>query len=127
MIKVLVVDDEHMIRDISVAMLEELGFETLAAASGEEALTLFRRECGGIALVLLDQVMPGMDGVTVFKELRSIQPDIKVLLASGFSHKEVAERFKGMGLNGFIPKPYTLKNLAAELSLILKDTQATGN
>jgi PAS domain S-box-containing protein len=119
-VKVLVVDDEEMIRTVSTAMLEELGYETLAAASGEEALELLRREGDSIGVVLLDQVMPGMDGGTLLKELRSIRPDIKVLLASGFSQQEVSERFSGMGLNGFIPKPYSLKNLTAELSRVLK-------
>ncbi len=117
--KVLVVDDEDMIRAVSTAMLKELGFETLAAASGEEALALFREMGDSIDVVLLDQVMPGMDGVTVFKELRTLRPDIKVLLASGFSQQEVSERFSGLGLYGFLPKPYTLKNLTAELSQVL--------
>jgi CheY-like chemotaxis protein len=67
--------------------------------------------------------MPGMDGVTVLKELRQICPDVKVLLASGFSQQEVSNRFKGLGLNGFIPKPYTLKNLSEELGRVLKGVQ----
>jgi PAS domain S-box-containing protein len=118
--KVLVVDDEDMIRAVMTAMLEELGFKTLNAANGEEALTLLQREGDSIGLVMLDQVMPGMDGVTVFKEMRRIRPDIKVLLASGFSQQEVSEHFKGLGLNGFLSKPYTLKNLTAELSRVLE-------
>lgn len=119
-VKILVVDDEDMIRDVSTAMLEELGFETAAASSGEEALKLFTLDGDGIDIVLLDQVMPGMDGVAVFKELRRIRPDIKVLLASGFSQQEVSERFRGLGLNGFLPKPYSIKNLTEELSQVLK-------
>ncbi len=117
--RVLVVDDEDMIRDVSTAMLKETGYETLTAASGEEALAHFRREGDSISVVLLDQVMPDMDGVAIFKELRKIRPDIKVLLASGFSQYEVSERFRGLGLNGFIPKPYTMKNLTAELTRVL--------
>jgi PAS domain S-box-containing protein len=119
-VKVLVVDDEDMIRAVSIAMLEELGFETLAAAGGEEALAIFRRDGDSIDVVLLDQVMPGMDGATVFRKLRAIRPGIKVLLASGFSQQEVSERFSGLGLNGFLPKPYTLKNLTSELSRVLE-------
>ena len=119
-LKVLVVDDEEIIRAVTVSMLDELGYETLVAESGDEALKIFRREGASINVVLLDQVMPGMDGVTVFKELRSIQPGIKVLLASGFSQQEVSERFRGLGLNGFIQKPYALKSLEAELSRVLK-------
>ena len=100
-------------------MFDELGFETLVAASGEEALGIFRKESNCIDVVLLDQVMPNMDGVTVFKELRKVQPGIKVLLASGFSQQEVSERFKGLGLTGFIQKPYTLESLTTELKRIL--------
>lgn len=118
-IRVLLVDDEDMIRTVTAAMLEELGFEAVVAASGEEALALFRREGDSIGIVLLDQVMPGMDGVTVFKELHRIRPDIKVLLASGFSQQEVSDRFRGLGLDGFLPKPYTLNNLTVELSRVL--------
>lgn len=123
-VKILVVDDEEMILNVSTAMLEQLGYKTLAAASGEEALAIFSRDGDSIDIVLLDQVMPGMDGVTVFKELRAIRPDIKVLLASGFSQQEVSERFTGLALNGFIPKPFTLNNLTAELSRVLI-TEAT--
>ncbi|MFA7404093.1 MAG: transporter substrate-binding domain-containing protein [Pelobacteraceae bacterium] len=118
-VKILVIDDEEMVRSVSSSMLEELGFSTVAASSGEEALALFRKSGNSFDVVLLDQVMPGMDGVTVFKELRHIRPDIKVLLASGFSQQEVSERFKGLGLNGFIPKPYTLANLTKELAHVL--------
>lgn len=120
-VKILVVDDEDMVRAISTAMLEELGFETISAASGEEALTIFHREGDRIGLVLLDQVMPGMDGVSVFREMRALRPEIKILLASGFSQQEVSERFNGLGLNGFIAKPYTLENLSAELSCVLNE------
>ena len=121
---ILVIDDEEMIRGVCVGMLEELGFEVLSAASGEEALSLFRKQGDRIDLVLLDQVMPGMDGVAVFKELRRIRPEIKILLASGFSEQEAAERFKDLGLNGFIPKPFDLKQLAEELQQALKGQPA---
>jgi PAS domain S-box-containing protein len=118
-IRVLVVDDEDMIRSVSAAMLKELGFEAIAVASGEEALEIFRRDHESISLVLLDQVMPGMDGVAVFKELRSIKPGIKVVIASGFSQMELSERFKGLELDGFLPKPYTLRELEAELRQVI--------
>ena len=109
---VLVVDDEEMIREVSVAMLQALGFDTVTAAGGEEALRIFREQGDRISLVLLDQIMPGIDGVTVFKELRRIRPDIKVLLASGFSEIEVSERFKGLGLDDFIQKPFSVNCLS---------------
>jgi DNA-binding NtrC family response regulator len=104
-----------MIREVTVAMLHELGYESLTAADGREALRIFREQGEKIGLVLLDQIMPGMDGVQVFKELRFIRPDITVLLASGYSELEMAERFKGLGLSGFIQKPYNLEQLADEI------------
>jgi PAS domain S-box-containing protein len=122
-VKILVVDDEEMIREVSTAMLQELGYETVTASSGEEALALIHSKGNDIGVVLLDQVMPGMDGVTLFKELRKIKPGIKVLLASGFSQQEVSIRFSGLDLNGFLPKPYDLNNLVEELAKVLRGSE----
>ena len=118
---ILIVDDEEMIRGVCFDLIEELGFEALVAGDGEEALRIFREHGNRICLVLLDQVMPGMDGVSVFKELRCIRPDIKVLLASGYSEQEVSERFIGLGLDGFIQKPFSLDSLSDELRRMLSD------
>ena len=63
--------------------------------------------------------MPGMDGVTVFQKLREINPDIKVLLASGYSKEEVSERFRGLGLSGFIQKPFNMNSLSNEVKRVL--------
>lgn len=122
--RVLVIDDEETIRSVTADMLGELGFEAVEAASGEEGLALLAEAGSGIDIVLLDQVMPGMDGVSTFRELRRIRPDIKVVLASGFSQLEVSERFAGLGLNGFLSKPYVMKELADELSLALRGADA---
>ncbi len=117
---ILVVDDEEMIRGVCLEMVAALGFETLSAEGGEEALRIFREQGDRIDLVLLDHSMPGMDGVAVFRELRKIRPDILVLLASGYSEEELAESFKGLGLNGFIQKPFRLGHLADEVTRVLK-------
>ena len=117
---ILVVDDEEMVRGVCVVMLEELGYETLTAADGKEALRIFREQSDRISLVLLDQAMPDMDGVAVFKELRCIRPDVVVLLASGFSEIEVAEHYKGLGLNGFIQKPFNMNRIAENIRRMLK-------
>ncbi|GFO70315.1 hypothetical protein GMLC_38940 [Geomonas limicola] len=116
---VLVVDDEEMVRTLSMSMLEAFGFQTLAASDGERALEIFLRERQRIDLVLLDQNMPTMDGLTVFKQLRQLSPGVKVLLASGYSHKEVAARFQGLDLNGFIQKPFTVRRLLDEVQRVL--------
>ena len=115
---VLIVDDEEMIREVCTAMLGALDFETVTANDGVEALRIFRERGELINLVLLDYCMPGMDGIAVFTELRKIRPDIPVLLASGYSEEEVTERFKGLGLNGFIQKPFNLKRLEDEVKRV---------
>lgn len=117
---ILIVDDEQMIREVCEAMLAELGFETLTASSGEEAVGIFRELGENIGLVVLDQSMPHMDGFTTFQELRRIRPSVKVLLASGYSEQEVSERFTGMGPDGFIQKPFSLSGLADEVRRVLR-------
>ncbi|KAB0664000.1 response regulator [Oryzomonas japonica] len=116
---ILIVDDEEMIRDVSAAMLEELGFATLAAANGPEAVRIFRDQGDGIAGVLLDMSMPIMDGIAVFKELRRIRPDVKVILASGYSEREVAESFGEVGVDGFVQKPFNLESLSAAVRRVV--------
>jgi len=118
---ILIVDDEEMIRTLSVAMLEAFGYDTLVATDGEKALEIFRSEGSRISLVLLDQSMPTMDGLAVFKELRRIRPEVKVLLASGFSEQEVSARYQGLGLNGFIQKPFNVKHLSDEVLRVLQE------
>ncbi|GFO59511.1 hypothetical protein GMST_18360 [Geomonas silvestris] len=115
----LVVDDEEMVRTLSESMLQAFGFLTLSASDGEAALEIFRRERQRIDLVLLDQNMPTMDGLSVFKELRQLSPEVKVLLASGYSQKEVAARFQGLDLNGFIQKPFNVRHLRDEIQRVL--------
>ena len=117
---ILIVDDEDMIREVCRDMLAEFGYVTLVASSGAEALGIIRNQTEKIDLVILDQSMPQMDGVTVFRELRRISPNIKVLLSSGYSEQEVSERFKGLGLDGFIQKPFNLTNLVDKVRRVLK-------
>jgi CheY-like chemotaxis protein len=117
--RVLIVDDEEMIREICLEMFSELGFEALAAASGEEALCIFREQADRINLVLMDHSMPGMSGFVLFKELRKIRPNIPVMLASGYSEEEVTGSFKGLGLNGFIQKPFNLTRLSDKVQRVL--------
>lgn len=112
---VLIVDDEEMIRAICHEMMCELGFEAVTADSGEEALRIFREMGERIDLVLLDHSIPDMDGVAVFRELRSMKPGIPVLLASGYSEEVVADSFKGLELNAFIQKPFNLDCLRDEV------------
>jgi PAS domain S-box-containing protein len=116
---ILLVDDEEPVRMVAGRMLERCGFGVLHARDGLEALELFRAHAAEIVCVLLDLAMPRMDGEETFSELRRIQPDVRVVLASGYSDEEVAQRFQSSGLAGLIEKPYRLEALASKLREVL--------
>jgi len=108
---ILVVDDEDTIREVAAMMLEEMGFSTLTAINGIEAVELYRQHQNEIAAVLLDMTMPKMDGKACFRELRRINKKVKVILSSGYSEEDATGRFSGKGLSGFVQKPYTPEHL----------------
>jgi CheY-like chemotaxis protein len=116
---ILVVDDEEGVRQVCRMMLSSLGFEVLVAATGEEAIDVFRQHAREVCCVILDLTMPRTDGVTTFREIRKINGDAKVILSSGFAEREVLRKFEGEGLSGFLQKPYRLKNLQEELDRVL--------
>ncbi|MDD2310534.1 MAG: transporter substrate-binding domain-containing protein [Desulfuromonadaceae bacterium] len=107
---VLLVDDEETIRGIGSEMLKELGFTVVTACDGREALELFR-STPDIAFVILDLTMPHMDGEQCFRELRQLDPNVKVIMSSGYNEQEVTQKFVGKRLAGFIQKPYRLSTL----------------
>lgn len=107
---VLLVDDEETIRGIGAEMLKELGFATITACDGREALEAFRQN-PDISFVILDLTMPHMDGEQCFRELRLLNPMVKVVMSSGYNEQEVTQKFVGKGLAGFIQKPYRLSTL----------------
>ena len=108
---VLVVDDEEGVRAVAKAMLTKAGFLVETAGDGREALETFRRRRDEIACVLLDLMMPQMDGEETFRELRRIRPDVRVILSSGYNEQEAGKRFSGKGLAGFVQKPYRQSEL----------------
>ncbi|NQT50528.1 PAS domain-containing protein, partial [bacterium] len=116
---VLLVDDEETIRIVGSRMLEHLGFQTLTADNGVEALDLYRQRADDIACVLLDLTMPHMDGEETFRELRALNPDVRVILSSGYDQQEVARRFAGKGMAGFLQKPFRTATLADKLREVI--------
>jgi CheY-like chemotaxis protein len=116
---VLVTDDEEPVRVVAARMLETLGFRVVSAADGREAIALFRADPGAFRLVLLDLTMPHLNGEDVFRELRQIRPDVRVLLMSGYTEQEVTTRFTGQGLAGFVQKPFQLPALLAKVQQAL--------
>ena len=116
---IMVVDDEAQICEIACLMLEEGGFDTLVACNGEEAVTLYSQHPAEIDAVLLDMTMPKMDGKACFAALLTINPEVKVILSSGYSAEEINEQFADHPPAGFIQKPYTPKSLQQHVKQIL--------
>jgi len=108
---VLVVDDEETVRTMAKKVLQRGGFVVLTAKDGQEALEVFRNRADEILVVLLDLTMPRLNGEETLQELRRIRPDVKTILSSGYDEQEVANRFAGKGLAGFVQKPYRPREL----------------
>ena len=115
---VLLADDEATVREIGRAMLQELGFTVVTANDGREAVELFKA-APEVAFVVLDLTMPVMDGEQCFRELRQHNPEVKVVMSSGYNEQEVARQFVGMEVAGFIQKPYHLSTLREAIRKIL--------
>ena len=122
---ILVVDDEELVRRTATTTLAHLGYTILEAANGQEAIEVFQRNSGRIALVILDLSMPVMNGEESLKRLKSIKPDVPVLLSSGFSETEAARRFQSTGPATFLQKPYTAQHLAELVQAALNGTRSS--
>jgi PAS domain S-box-containing protein len=116
---ILLVDDEKSVWEIASEMLELLGYQVIGARSGQEALAVYEEKNEEIDLVILDMIMPGISGGETFDRLREINPEQKVLLASGYSVNSEAQEILARGCNGFIQKPFKLVHLSREIRAIL--------
>ena len=117
--KVLVVDDEPMVRDSVAAMVSRLGFEPIKASSGEEALEIYKREGREIVAILLDLYMPGMGGARALEELMAMEPKPRVIISSGYKDKDLEKAMKDMGALAYLNKPYTQRELSEVLWKII--------
>jgi PAS domain S-box-containing protein len=120
---ILLVEDEEMVADIGRQMLERLGYRTLVARTGDEALALYAQRHEEIDLVILDMIMPGLGGDAVFDRIRAINPEALVLLSSGYSLNEQAQAILKRGCRGFIQKPFSLEELDRKIREILSSGQ----
>ena len=112
---ILLVDDEEMIIESAGEMLEELGYTVLTARGGKEALKILKQTKQKIDMVILDMIMPDMSGSDTYNALMEINPDLKVLLCSGYSVDGQATEILSRGCEGFIQKPFTLRNLSTKV------------
>jgi PAS domain S-box-containing protein len=116
---ILLVDDEAIIIDVSKRMLEKLGYRIVIARSGSEAIEIYQNNRTKIDIVILDMIMPGTSGSEAYDKLKEIDPAIKVLLSSGYSINGKAREILDRGCNGFIQKPFNLKQLSQKIREIL--------
>ncbi|HLH15842.1 MAG TPA: response regulator [Bryobacteraceae bacterium] len=117
---ILVVDDEDIVRRTTSSVLERKGYRVLLAENGREAVDIFRAHAGRIALVLLDLTMPVMGGDEAARYLRTIRHDVPILVSSGYPESEVARRFSGIRIRGFVRKPYTAASLIEKIQAALQ-------
>ncbi len=112
---VLIVDDEEGVRHTVKTTLERRGCRVLAVSSGPEAIAALKKDPGGLALVILDLSMPGMSGPEVLPELLAVNPQLDVLISSGYTETDTVRLFEGMRIAGFIQKPYTPRRLVEKV------------
>ena len=120
---ILVVEDEDLVRDLTVRILHSLGYNVLEAANGKEGLALFNQKHGRVDLVLTDVVMPCMGGPEMAENLLQINPSLKVLYTSGFTEIAVQERGVPVGKRRLIQKPYTRELLAKRIRDMLSESR----
>ncbi len=123
---ILLVDDESMILTVGSELLKTLGYTIITAQDGSSAIDLYKNSKENIDLVILDMVMPEMGGGEIFDELKKINPQVKVLLSSGYSLNGQASRIIKRGCVGFIQKPFTIRDIASQLRKIM-DEQKTAS
>jgi PAS domain S-box-containing protein len=116
---ILIVDDESAIIKVASGILTACGYNVLSRQRGEDAVALYREMRNEISAVLLDMSMPGMSGLDIFRELIVINPQVKVLLSSGFAEDERVTAARSSGVRGFIQKPYTASELSIAVWKIL--------
>ncbi len=121
--RILVVDDDPLVRTLATNILERAGYDIVSAEDGEEALMIFRREADKIDLVLLDYIMPRMNGLQVLRELQQLDPDVCVLLCSGYHGDRGVDQLLASGARAFVPKPYRAHDLLQSIRRVLANRQ----
>jgi two-component system cell cycle sensor histidine kinase/response regulator CckA len=118
---VLLVDDEQMVLEVTRKLLESLGYRVHAAGGGQEAIAVYMEKRKEIDLLILDMIMPGISGGETFDCLKEINPNIRVLLSSGYSINGQAQEILERGCNGFLQKPFQLEKLSQKIREVLSE------
>ncbi len=123
---ILLVDDEEMIIKVGQAMLERSGYRVFTARGGEQAIEFVRQEGACIDLVILDLIMPHMNGNAAFDGIRALRRDIPILLSSGYAIDGQAAEMMRKGCNGFIQKPFSISALTQKVRALLDESRTSG-
>ena len=113
---ILVVDDEKESIDAAEVMLRTLGYDVMHAQGGDEAIKLYRENMDSLDLITLDAIMPEMSGKEVYRRLKELNPEIRVLLVSGYGQNNQVEEIMSLGCNGFLQKPYDIHLLSRKIN-----------
>ncbi|MBF0559820.1 MAG: PAS domain S-box protein, partial [Nitrospirae bacterium] len=116
---ILLVDDQDVVIEIGGEMLKALGYNVLSAKSGNEAIELYNKNKEGVHLVILDMILPTVSGGEIYDKLKEINPNVKVILSSGYSIEGEAAKILERGCDGFIQKPFTMEELSRKIYEVL--------
>ncbi len=116
---ILAIDDEKDLRVILESILKYLGYRVYLAENGKQGLDLYRKHHEEIDLVLLDYILPDIDGLEIFQRLKEINPEVKVLICSGYSEQEGLQELIRSGVKGVLPKPFTIETIAKKIQEII--------
>jgi CheY-like chemotaxis protein len=117
---ILFADDDAICLDVGVKMLQKLGYIVLEARDGQEAIEVFLKNQSEVDLVILDMRMP-YNGGTTFFQLKKINANVKVLIASGYAKDQQIKEMMEQGCSGFIQKPFSIKSLSQKIMNVLSD------
>ncbi len=123
---ILVVDDEKEIRQFIRSVLEEHGYRVIEAQNGYEAIEIFQEKAHEIDLVLLDLIMPEMDGKDTFWNLKKLLPNIRVILLTGYVADSTVRSMLNNGARAFLTKPFRLQDLLVVVNQVLTETKYSG-
>jgi CheY-like chemotaxis protein len=124
---VLIVDDEPLIQQVAQTALEVHNYRTLLASDGLEAIALYTEHQQDISVVLMDSMMPSMDGWITTRNLQAINPQVKVIATSGLASNRLFTEGANLGITAFLAKPYTVQELLDTLEQVLQDKTSAGN
>ncbi len=117
---ILLVDDELLVRSLARRVLEKAGYTVITAEDGQEAIEIYKRKGEEISLIILDLIMPVMNGKRCFEEVLRLDPSAKIIIASGFAPEESTKELLERGAKDFVPKPYKVNNLLTAVRDVLK-------